>query len=104
MGPSIPPQESRRPRIGSISSSPTRLFATGAALRTSFKREVDRCASHCLPDITATAAMVMLARDIDLDIFRTRLREIGGPRIPIYIFASKYDRALEIPGRLHGSV
>ena len=47
-------------------------------------------------------AVVMLAPDIDVDIFRERMHEIGYRRIPIYIFASSGDRALQLSARLHG--
>ena len=47
-------------------------------------------------------AVVMLAPDIDVDIFRERMHEIGPRGIPIYIFASSDDRALQLSARLHG--
>lgn len=47
-------------------------------------------------------AVVMLAPDIDIDIFRARMHEIGHRGIPVYIFASGSDRALEVSARLHG--
>ena len=47
-------------------------------------------------------AVVMLAPDIDVDIFRERMHEIGYRGIPIYIFASSGDRALQLSARLHG--
>jgi esterase/lipase superfamily enzyme len=47
-------------------------------------------------------AIVMLAPDIDVDIFRERMHEIGYRGIPIYIFASSGDRALQLSARLHG--
>jgi esterase/lipase superfamily enzyme len=47
-------------------------------------------------------AVVMLAPDIDVDLFRARLQEIGYRGIPIYIFASSGDRALGLSARLHG--
>lgn len=47
-------------------------------------------------------AVVMLAPDVDLDLFRARIHEIGYRDIPIYIFASGNDRALKVSSRLHG--
>ena len=47
-------------------------------------------------------AIVMLAPDIDVDIFRERMHEIGYRGIPIYIFASSGDQALQLSARLHG--
>ena len=47
-------------------------------------------------------AVVMLAPDIDVDIFPERMHEIGYRRIPIYIFSSSGDWALQLSARLHG--
>jgi esterase/lipase superfamily enzyme len=47
-------------------------------------------------------AVVMLAPDISIDIFRERMNEIGQRGVPIYIFASSGDRALQLSARLHG--
>ena len=47
-------------------------------------------------------AVVMFAPDINIDIFRERMHEIGHPGIPIYIFASSGDQALQLSARLHG--
>ena len=47
-------------------------------------------------------AVVMLAPDVDVDIFRARIHEIGYRGIPLYIFASGDDRALQVSARLHG--
>ena len=47
-------------------------------------------------------AVVMLAPDISVDIFRERMNEIGYRGIPIYIFASSGDQALQLSARLHG--
>lgn len=47
-------------------------------------------------------AVVMLVPDIDADIFRARIHEIGNDQIPLYIFASSGDRALDVSARLHG--
>jgi esterase/lipase superfamily enzyme len=47
-------------------------------------------------------AVVMMAPDIDVDIFRARMHEIGYRGIPVYIFASSDDQALEMSAQLHG--
>jgi esterase/lipase superfamily enzyme len=47
-------------------------------------------------------AVVMLAPDIDVDIFCARMHEVGPRGIPVYIFASANDQALEASARLHG--
>lgn len=47
-------------------------------------------------------AVVMLAPDIDIDLFRARLHEIGAQNIPMYVFASRRDQALRLSARLHG--
>jgi esterase/lipase superfamily enzyme len=47
-------------------------------------------------------AVVMMAPDIDVDIFRARMHEIGYRGIPLYIFSSSDDRALRASAHLHG--
>lgn len=47
-------------------------------------------------------AVIMLAPDIDVDLFRARIHEIGPNGVPIYVFASGDDRALQFSARLHG--
>lgn len=47
------------------------------------------------------SAVVMLAPDIDLDLFRSRLQSMSSHAIPIFVFASEKDRALRASARLH---
>ena len=47
-------------------------------------------------------AVVMFAPDINVEVFRERMHDVGHPGIPIYVFASSGDRALQLSARLHG--
>lgn len=48
-------------------------------------------------------AVVLMAPDIDLEVFRRQVRQISDARIPIYVFASSRDRALALSSFLRGS-
>jgi esterase/lipase superfamily enzyme len=47
-------------------------------------------------------AVVLLAPDVDVDIFRQRMALLEGRDLPVYIFASSRDRALRVSSRLQG--
>ena len=47
-------------------------------------------------------AVVLLAPDEDIDIFRQRMATLRARDLPVYIFASSHDRALRTSSRLQG--
>jgi esterase/lipase superfamily enzyme len=47
-------------------------------------------------------AVVLLAPDVDVDIFRQRMTLLQNRSLPVYIFASSQDRALRASSRLQG--
>jgi esterase/lipase superfamily enzyme len=47
-------------------------------------------------------AVVLLAPDVDVDIFRQRMAALEGRDLPVYVFASSRDRALRVSARLQG--
>jgi esterase/lipase superfamily enzyme len=50
----------------------------------------------------ALHAVVLLAPDVDVDIFRQRMAALEGRDVPVYVFASARDRALRASARLQG--
>jgi esterase/lipase superfamily enzyme len=48
-------------------------------------------------------AVVLLAPDVDVDIFRQRMTLLRDRSLPVYIFASSEDRALRASSRLQGN-
>lgn len=48
------------------------------------------------------AAVVLVAPDIDIDVFRTQAAELAGFEVPIYIFVSSRDSALRFSSLLRG--
>jgi esterase/lipase superfamily enzyme len=47
-------------------------------------------------------AVVLLSPDLDIDLFRQRMRDIRTHPVPIFVFVSRDDRALRASARVHG--
>jgi esterase/lipase superfamily enzyme len=47
-------------------------------------------------------AVVLMAPDLDIDVFRTQVAALGPRNVPIYVFVSDRDRALRLSGLLRG--
>lgn len=62
-------------------------------------RELALRASPAFDDLHA---VLLLAPDVDLDIFRQQMASLRGRDVPVYIFASARDRALRLSSRLQG--
>ena len=48
------------------------------------------------------ASVVLIAPDLDIDVFRTQAAQLAGLDIPIFIFVSNRDRALQLSSLLRG--
>lgn len=48
------------------------------------------------------ASVVLIAPDLDIDVFRTQAAQLAGRDIPIFIFVSNRDRALQLSSLLRG--
>ncbi len=48
--------------------------------------------------------VMLVAPDVDVDVFRSQLYRMGGARPPISLFVSRDDRALSLSARLWGDV
>ena len=46
--------------------------------------------------------MILLAPDVDVDLFRSEVRPLEGMEIPWYVFVSSRDRALRISSFVRG--
>jgi esterase/lipase superfamily enzyme len=53
-------------------------------------------------DVVGKLQIILAAPDIDVDVFRSQLRDIGTLRNPITLLVSKTDRALEVSSFLGG--
>lgn len=53
-------------------------------------------------DVLAKLQVVLAAPDIDVDVFRSQLRDIGDMKSPITVLVSKTDRALSVSSLLGG--
>ncbi|CDZ40615.1 Esterase/lipase/thioesterase, active site [Neorhizobium galegae bv. officinalis] len=53
-------------------------------------------------DVVGKLQIILAAPDIDVDVFRSQLRDIGTLRNPIALLVSKTDRALEVSSFLGG--
>jgi esterase/lipase superfamily enzyme len=53
-------------------------------------------------DVVGKLQIILAAPDIDVDVFRSQLRDIGRQRNPITLLVSKTDRALEVSSFLGG--
>ena len=47
-------------------------------------------------------AVVLMAPDIDLEVFRRQVRQLADAAVPIYVFSSSRDRALALSSVLRG--
>jgi esterase/lipase superfamily enzyme len=47
-------------------------------------------------------AVLLMAPDLDIDVFRTQAAAVAARRVPIYVFVSDRDRALRLSGFLRG--
>jgi esterase/lipase superfamily enzyme len=70
-------------------------FVTMEALRLLALRGSDRA-------LAKIQAVVLLAPDEDVDLFRQRMRGLEGRAPPVYVFASERDRALRASARIQG--
>jgi esterase/lipase superfamily enzyme len=48
------------------------------------------------------ASVVLIAPDLDIDVFRTQALSLAGHDVPIYLFVSRADRALRLSSLLRG--
>jgi esterase/lipase superfamily enzyme len=53
-------------------------------------------------DVVGKLQIILAAPDIDVDVFRSHLRDIGTLRNPITLLVSKTDRVLEVSSFIGG--
>jgi esterase/lipase superfamily enzyme len=53
--------------------------------------------------LAKTDAVVLMAADVDIDVFRAQMRPLAARKVDVFLFTSSQDRALRVSARLRGS-
>jgi esterase/lipase superfamily enzyme len=53
--------------------------------------------------LSKTDAIVLMAADLDVGVFRAQMRAVADDQIDVFVFTSSRDRALRVSARLRGS-